>query len=416
MGENSKLKTYSLAEVGNMKVHGRTTRCLSPLTLFWTGSGVEFNARGSELWVEVETDYDVYEPWITILINSYPVSRQMLTAGRQWICVFRGMNADVVKNVRIVKDIQPMSFGRGCLVHIHSVKFDGEFLSVEDRPYKIEFTGDSITSGEGAVGARCEQDWIPMWFSAVDNYTYMTAEVLNADYRVISQSGWGVLTSWDNNPNCNIPQFYDQICGILPKENFEATEECTVSGNHTVPEGHAMTENFTVPGKSIVPVNCAAPEKCTVPDAFSRNDFDVWQPDVVVVNLGTNDANAFYSPEWIDEASGAHYKQRLNEDGTFNEEDLAAFENAVVGFLKKLRDYNKSAHIVWAYGMAGATLMPSIRRAADAYTRSTGDMKVSVFQLPDTTDETMGSRYHPGRLAHERAAKELIGYIKGLLQ
>ena len=54
--------------------------------------------------------------------------------------------------------------------------------------------------------------------------------------------------------------------------------------------------------------------------------------------------------------------------------------------------------------------------AADAYVRSTGDMKVSVFQLPDTTDETMGSRYHPGRLAHERAAKELIGYIKGLLQ
>ncbi|NMA32961.1 MAG: GDSL family lipase, partial [Clostridiaceae bacterium] len=69
MKENSDLKEYPLPRIRNMKVHGRTTGCLSPLTLFWTGSGVEFNARGSELWVEVETDYDVYEPWITILIN-----------------------------------------------------------------------------------------------------------------------------------------------------------------------------------------------------------------------------------------------------------------------------------------------------------------------------------------------------------
>jgi hypothetical protein len=211
-------------------------------------------------------------------------------------------------------------------------------------------------------------------------------------------------------------------------ENSKAPENCTAHEGHTVTENSKAPENctasekctisedLTAPENSEIPENCTALENSTVPDAFSRNDFGTWQPDVIVVNLGTNDENAFYSPEWIDESSRARYKQRLNEDGTFNEEDLAAFENAVIGFLKKLRNCNKNAHIVWAYGMAGAALMPSIRRAADAYVRSTGDMKVSVFQLPDTTDETMGSRYHPGRLAHERAAKELIGYIKGLLQ
>ncbi|HOJ79822.1 MAG TPA: GDSL-type esterase/lipase family protein [Clostridiales bacterium] len=373
MKENSNLKIYSLSDIRNMKVHGRMTGRLSPLTLFWTGSGVEFNVKGSELWIEVETDYDVYEPWISILINSYPVARQMVTAGRHWLCVFRGMNAGAAKNVRIMKDVQPMSFDKGCLVHIHSVRFDGEFLPVEDRPYKIEFIGDSITSGEGTVGASCEQDWIPMWFSAADNYTYLTAKALNADYRVVSQSGWGVLTGWDNNPNCSIPRYYEQICGILPKEN------------------------------------------CAVADAFGQNDFDEWQPDVIVVNLGTNDANAFSTPEWVDEASGARHKQRLNEDGTFNEEDLAAFENAAAGFLGKLRKYNKNAHIVWAYGMFGAPLMPSIYRAADTYIRSTGDRKVSIFQLPNTTNETMGSRSHPGKHAHEKAAKELTNYIIGLL-
>ena len=37
---------------------------------------------GSELWIEVEADYDIYEPWINIVINSVPVSRQMLTSGK----------------------------------------------------------------------------------------------------------------------------------------------------------------------------------------------------------------------------------------------------------------------------------------------------------------------------------------------
>lgn len=31
---------------------------------------------------------------------------------------------------------------------------------------------------------------------------------------------------------------------------------------------------------------------------------------------------------------------------------------------------------------------------------------------PNTTDETMGARSHPGILAHEKAAKEFAHYIK----
>ncbi|MCL6441938.1 MAG: GDSL family lipase [Alicyclobacillus sp.] len=373
MKVNQQLKLYTLSDIEHLKVHGRTTGCLSPLTLFWTGSAIEFNARGSELWIEVESDYDSYEPWITILINSAPVSRQMLVAGRYWVCVFRGMNKDVIKNVRIVKDAQAMSADPNCSLQIHAVKFDGEFCPIEERPFKLEFIGDSITSGEGTIGAKAEQDWISMWFSAVNNYTAMTAEALNAEYRVISQSGWGVLTSWDNNPHANIPEYYEKVCGVLTGEKNEAL------------------------------------------GALNDNDFDAWQPDVVVVNLGTNDGGAFYSPEWKDEVSGKTYNQRLNADGTFNEEDLGAFEKAVENFLYKLRKYNKEAHIVWAYGMLGIPMMPAIYRAVDAYAKKTGDKKVSVFQLPNTTDETVGSRSHPGVSAHEKAAQELAGYIKQIL-
>lgn len=373
MKENKNLKVYTLTDIENLKVHGRTTECLSPLTVFWTGSGIELNAKGSELWIEVEANYDMYEPWISVVINSATVSRQMLNAGRYWICVFRGMNEQEVKNVRIIRDVQAMNGDPESYMQIHAVKFDGEFLPIEDKPYKVEFIGDSITSGEGAIGAKQEEDWISMWFSAIDNYSTMTANALNAEHRIISQSGWGVLTSWDNNPHFNIPKYYEKVCGILTGEKNEAL------------------------------------------GAFKDNDFDSWQPDVVVVNLGTNDGGAFSSPEWRDEVTGETYKQRLNEDGTFNEDDLKAFENAVYNFLVKLRKYNKNANIVWIYGMLGIPMLPAIYLAVDAYTKNTGDKKVSVFQLPNTTEETVGARQHPGILSHKKAAKELTGYINEIL-
>jgi lysophospholipase L1-like esterase len=371
--ENKQLKEHVLSEIVEMKVHGRTTGNLAPLSLFWTGSAIEFNAKGSELWIEVEVDYDQYEPWVSILINAVPVSRRMLTIGRYWVCVFRGMNDQVVKNVRIVKDVQAMSGDPNCSMQIHAVKFDGEFVPVAEKAYKLEFIGDSITSGEGTIGAQAEDDWIPMWFSSINNYTAMTAEALNAEYRVISQSGWGVLTGWDNNPHANIPEYYEQVCGLLTGEKNKAL------------------------------------------GALGAHNFASWQPDVVIVNLGTNDNGAFYSPEWTDEASGVSHKQRLNEDGTYNEVDLQSFEKAVERFLIKLRRNNKHAHIIWAYGMLGIPMMPAINRAVQAYTRTTGDQEVSVFQLPAMMEETVGARSHPGALAHEKAAKQLTGYIKGLL-
>ena len=373
MNENPKLKVYALTEIENLKVHGRTTGNLSPLTLFWTGSAIELNGKGSELWIEVEVAFDIYEPWISIVIDSVPIARQMLIAGRYWICIFRGMNENTVKNVQIVRDVQAMGGDLGCSLQIHTAKFDGEFLPIKERPYKFEFIGDSITSGEGAIGAIGEEDWIPMWFSAINNYSKMTAAAMNAEYRIMSQSGWGVLSGWDNNPHSNIPEYYEKVCGVLNGDRDKAL------------------------------------------GALKENDFTSWQPDVVIVNLGTNDVGAFNSPEWRDEVTGETHKQHRNEDGTFKEEDLRSFEKAAENFLIKLRRYNKNAIIIWVYGMLGIPIMPSIYRAVDNYTKKSGDKKVSVFQLPNTTEETFGARSHPGILAHEKAAKELTGYIKQLL-
>ena len=49
----------------------------------------------------------------------------------------------------------------------------------------------------------------------------LTAKKLEADFRIISQSGWGVLSSWDNDPKCAIPKYYEKVCGVVNGERNE---------------------------------------------------------------------------------------------------------------------------------------------------------------------------------------------------
>ena len=368
------MQVYDIKDVKDIKINGRTAGDGYPLALFWTASGLEMNVTGSELYIEIEVDYERFEPWITVLINGEVVSRQMLEKGRRWLCLFRGMNKEKVKKVEVLKETQAMADDSKCHLVVHQIKTDGKFMPTQEKPYKIEFVGDSITSGEGTVGARSEEDWIPMWFSAINHYGYLTAKKLGASYRIVSQSGWGTMTGWDNDPHCNVPQYYEKVCGLLKGEINEQL------GAH---------EDY---------------------------DFSKWAADVVVINLGTNDGGAFHSAPWIDPETHKSYKQRIEADGSFNKDDLMRFEGAVYAFVKKVRKYNPKAHIVWCYGMLGYEMMPSIYKAIDKYIAETQDRKVSVLQLTNTNKETVGARCHPGLLAHQNAAEILSDYLMTLLE
>ena len=149
--------------------------------------------------------------------------------------------------------------------------------------------------------------------------------------------------------------------------------------------------------------------------ANDKYDFESWQPDVVVINLGTNDDGAFNSPEWSNEETGEKHKQHRNEDGTYAEADIQQFERAVTNFLFKLRKYNPNAQLLWVYGMLGVPIKEAILKALEAYKKQSGDKKAMFLELPDTTDETIGARQHPGVLSHQNASRVLQNKIKELL-
>lgn len=369
------MKDYRLNEVKELHVYGRTSGITQPLTLFWTASGIEVNVKATELWIEVEVDYDMYEPWISVTIDGAVVSRQMLVKGRYYLPIMRQMDAETMRNVRILREVQAMSADTKCMLRIHGIRLDGAFCPLAPKAGKIEFIGDSITSGEGLVGAKKELNWNSMVFGATCNYTVLTADALNLDYHVISQSGWGTLSSWDGDPKCNIPAYYDKVCGLLAGEQNEQL------------------------------------------GAFETYDFASWQPDVVVVSLGTNDAEAFRQPsQYVDESTGELFDQKLNADGTFDEVCVKRLQDAMIAFLGKIRHYNPTAHIIWDYGMMDTVLNDAIIEVMERYILTTGDCNVSVLELPTVSPETTGSREHPGEECHRLFAGKLVPEIAKYLK
>lgn len=347
-----------------VRVLGRHAPAGDALTLFYTASGIECICTGSELWLELNADYALYEPWISVELNGAWISRFPVTAGRSEVCVFRGMTPGTPKHVRVFKDVQAMHDDSRHLLQITALHWeDGEFLPLPAPHLRLEFVGDSITSGEGAIGARQEEDWIPAFFSAMNHYARMTADALGAEYRLVSQSGWGILSGWDNNPHRRVLPYYETVCGLA-----EGERNADLGAQHP-------------------------------------NDFAAWPADAVIVNLGTNDAGASHNPPWTDPDTGAVWAQDTSP------ENRARLEQAVVDGLKLLRRCNPQALLVWVYGMLGDELRPSMEKAVERYCRESGDDRAFFLPLPDTTPETVGARQHPGVASHRKAAGVLTEFL-----
>lgn len=364
------LKKLMLSQIPELKINGRTAYDASgkpevnPLALFWAGSGIEFNVAATEMWINLKSDCALFEPWILIVINGAVISRMMLPPGSHRVCVFRTFAPTEFHNVQIIKDTQAMSEDQSHSLVVESVEVsqDCRFAPVPGKKLKIEFVGDSITSGEGLAGAKDEMKWISAWMSMNGNYTFLVADKLKADIRLISQGGWGVYWSWCSNTDCAMPAYYEQVCGL------------------------------------------AGGEKNVRLGAVQKNRFDLWQPDCIVVSLGTNDASGCLHAS---EDAGAGHR--------FRKEDIEHIKNAVKEFLLILRKNNKNAFILWIYGIIGDDLKPAIEDGIADYMLMSGDKRVSLQMLPKMKIESCGSRNHPGLEVHKQVADIVADELKRIL-
>lgn len=211
----------------------------------WPGVYVEGRFRGSSVAVDIDNGAD----HLRILIDG--IERKRVTAPGRATETFSGLpHGDHV--VRVEKLTESQS-GSTRFLGFHA---DGPALPAQPRARRVEFIGDSHTVGYGNTSPKreCTRDEVHDTTDTQQAFGPLLARRLGADYRVTAYSGYGVVRNYG---------------GAVPGESLPTIYWRSIPGEP------ALT-----------------------------NDID-WRPQLIVINLGTNDFSTPLKPgeAWADAAA-----------------------------------------------------------------------------------------------------------------
>lgn len=257
--------------------------------------------------------------------------------------VVRGLNPAEAYVVRLIKRGE-MNHGPSSLVSIELE--DGGSLVEYKYPYnhRIEFVGDSITCGYGALGLNYSCHYSITNSDATKSYSYLTAKRFNAEINVECWSGKGLLRNYGDTKWRSDDNMVDDYEYIVHSEY--------------------------------------------VPSWDSKWNHSLYHPELIVINLGTND----YSPS-----------------STYVPSD-EQFTAAYVEFMTSLLKNTPTAHII----AACSTVTTCCRNTEAAVKKmAAAGHKTHYVHLPDLNTETdYGCDWHPNFNGHRKYADTIIKYIE----
>ncbi|ORX83694.1 hypothetical protein BCR32DRAFT_326256 [Anaeromyces robustus] len=349
----------------NVKIIGRAKYMNNSLWVGHTDSGIEFKINGKTVTIVVSTDgiYGSSSEENPAHILVYGDDKLILDTYTTENPKELNVEFDEIGEhiVRLIK-ISECQYGS---IYIDEIKTDSNVITpTSPKDKKIEFIGDSITSAFGSV-----ENLGPCFTSFEDgtkSYAYKVAQKFNVDYSIFSFSSYGIYSGYLGEPirvtDFLIPPIYEKL-GRL-NWNFDYPENTTL--------------------------------------AMSSVDWDAkeFEPDLIVINLGTNDA--FYINSLSDENLRA--TEQIN------------FTNAYKDFITQVRSVHPNSEILCTIGSMGQFLYQEIENAVHAYVNETNDLKINAFQLNEQDIEKNGEGFfgHPGILSQVDSAYETISKIEEL--
>lgn len=349
-----------IANEDNVKLIGRTHMTDDTLWLALSGTGIDFTYTGKKLDITIVGDGAATAGNIdncaraAVYVDGERVVDDMIDQSEKSYTVLESTEEKTV-SVQVIKlsetamstmGIKPLSVGEGGKVEPSAAK-----------AHRIEFIGDSITCGYGVDDEDENHHFSTKTEDVTKAYAYKTAQNLDADYSMFSVSGYGIISGYTDNDakaeSQTIPQYYNSLG--FSWNSFAGKEQ---------------------------------------PQSVDW-DFSKYQPEVVVINLGTNDDSYCKS------------------DGDRQEE----FSLAYVEFLKQIREKNPEAMIICSVGIMGQRIYPAVEMAKYMYTKETGDENISVlkFDQQDSAADGLAADWHPTEATHEKAAAKLTEEIKTLM-
>lgn len=356
MTENK--NTVYPAKSGTVKLLGRT---LSENGLLWcaySGSGAEFTVTGKSCEIVIQADEvarrtedaDGNYARIGIYLNGERVIDDLLTTPEKIYTIFEGTEP----REAVVSVVKLSETAMSCLA-IREIRTDGTIRPTPDRKLFVEFVGDSITCGYGVDDEDPDHVFSTATEDVTKAYAYRTAKKLGVDYSMVSISGYGIISGYTGDgtkiPAQTLPPYYDKL------------------------------------GFSYGGFGEKKPQNC-------EWDFSGREPDVIVINLGTND----------DSYCGD------------DPERQAEYRAGYVEFLKKVRKNNKNAKILCALGIMGDRLFPSVETAVETYKKETGDENLETLHLtPQRPEDGFTANWHPTSVTHEKASNQAAEKLREML-
>lgn len=262
---------------------------------FFTASGFEVAFFGTKLEITLKANkYNVLgkEPHIVVLIDGEenPLNGQTYKLQNEEEVITIDHLSYGYHTVKVLKRSEASDSNTA----LKEVETDGYFtLPTTQKPFKIQYIAASSSTGFGNLGTVSESKTTAN-SNGLLAYAYLASYLLDAETSIFSASGWGVSRGWNT---AGLISEYQNIPYAYVNKAIDDTNKVFTSGSF---------------------------------------DYSNYIPDVLVVNLGTNDFNA----------SG--YQGMSEQDKADTEQ---RFLNDYVDFLVVLNNLYPDAKIIIAYGL-----------------------------------------------------------------
>ncbi len=330
--------------VDNVKLLGRTYAASDgTIWMGLSGTGAELIYTGSKLSVTMRGNQSSEDKAarVGIFVDCQLEKDLCLTGAEQTVDI--DGKGDTPINVRIIKLSECSS---SCCAITAIEAHGGKIEKAASKQRRIEFIGDSITCGYGVDDPDLSHGFSTSTEDCTKAYAYKTAMGLDAEYSLVSFSGYGIVSGYTGDG-------YKNTDGLVPKYY----------------ESYGFTENSGFDGKN--------------PSEIAW-DFSAFKPDVIVIYLGTNDSS--YTG--------------------YDEDRQKEYTADYVEFLKKVRSVNAQAKIICTLGTMGNALNGAMNEAVSQYSAQTGDKNISTLDLPlqDIAADGCTINGHPSVTTYDKVA------------
>ncbi len=343
----------------NVKLIGRTYYDGERLWCGLSGSGVEFKFRGTRCEIKIGGDSiavsddpnnETNKARFAVYLNGVRIIDNIVRGKSRFYKVIES-DGEVDAVITVVK----LSEAAMSSLYISEINVNGYVEPTENKQKLIEFIGDSITCGYGVDDEDENHNFSTATEDVTRAYAYRTAKALDVDYSMVSYSGYGIISGYTGdgvrNENEILPPHYEKLA-------------------YTIGDFGKVKPTELV------------------------WDFSYRQPDLILLNLGTNDDSFCLE----------------------DEEKRAEYCEQYVEFLKTVRKNNPHAKIVCSLGIMTDRLCPYVEKAASAYTAETGDDNISTFRFDvQLLEDGYVANFHPTSKTHRKAAEKLSAYLRTIL-